>query len=75
MFHRKDATVDKIAAPITEALSTTGGPVVKTFASGAEVRLAARVRTPVGAKVGAALTILQTTHFPASLIFENRMNP
>ena len=34
--------------------------MVKTFASGAEVPLAARVRTPVGAEVGATLTILQS---------------
>ena len=33
--------------------------MVKTFASGAEVPLAARVRAPVGAEVGATLTILQ----------------
>ena len=33
--------------------------VVRTFASGAEVPLAARVRAPVGADVGATLTILQ----------------
>ena len=33
--------------------------MVKTFASGAEVPLAAKVRIPVGAEVGAILTILQ----------------
>ena len=33
--------------------------MVKTFASGAEVLLAAKVWTPVGAEVGATLTSLQ----------------
>ena len=44
---------------------TIGGPVVKTFASGAEVPLAARDRTPVGTDVGVTLIVLQTIeHMP-----------
>ena len=38
--------------PDLKNISTTGGLVVKIFASGAEVSLAARVRSPVGVKVG-----------------------
>ena len=37
--------------------------MVKTFASGAEVPPAARVRTPVGAEVRATQTILQNITF------------
>ena len=40
------------ALPRSQNISTTGGLVVKIFASGAEVSLAARVRSAVGAKVG-----------------------
>ena len=45
------AIVEESPAPITEAQGTTGGPVVKTFAPGAEVPLAARFRTPVRMKL------------------------
>ena len=53
--------MEESPAPITETKGTTGGPVVKTFASGTEVPLVVRVRIPVGAEVGAILIILQIT--------------
>ena len=43
--------VEESPAPITETKGTTGGPVVKTFASSTEGLLVVRVRTPVGAEV------------------------
>ena len=54
--------VEESPAPISEAQGTTGGPIVKTFASSAEVPVAARVRTPIGAEVGATPTVLQTSY-------------
>ena len=52
--------MEESPALILEAQGTTGGPVVKTFASDAEVPLAAWVQTLIGAEVGATLTVLQS---------------
>ena len=65
------AIVEKPALTLeVQGTTTLHYTTLQTFASGAEVPLAARVRASVGAEVGVTLTILQTIPFIALSFLE-----